>query len=134
VANPNILDVRNSPENCVLKFEGQNYAAGRHREALVSQALINVVAAALGLISHARIQRIDLGAPGDELLMEIERAVPGSVPALNAICPIRSPLSVDDEKLREDVFAKLRGQSVKMALVDEIQRKPKKVNESQGRR
>lgn len=100
----------------------------------MQEALTSVVAAALGLFTHSRIHRIDLGAPGDELLMEIERALPGTVAVLDGICPARGPLSLDDAKVRDDAFAKLGGQSVKVPLVDKIQRKAKQVNEPKGRR
>lgn len=98
----------------------------------MQEALASVVAAALGLFTHSRIHRINLGAAGDELLMEIERAVPGSVAALDAICPIRRPLGLDDTKLREDVFAKLRGQSVQVTKVDKVQGQPEQINEAHG--
>ena len=98
----------------------------------MNQPLITVVAAALGLISHSRAHRVDLGPPGDALLMAIERAIPGTVAALDEICPVRPPLSAEDAKLRNDVFAKVFGQSVQVAQIDEIKRYAKEVHDTNG--
>lgn len=53
----------------------------------MSKSALPVVAAALGLISYARAHRIDLGAPGAELLAAIDKMMPGTVAGFDAICP-----------------------------------------------
>lgn len=93
----------------------------------MTSAHLGVVAAALGLISYARAHRIDLGAPGRELLAAIEVAMPGTVSGFDAICP--EPKSVPKRvKNRNDRLLNGIRQGVEVASVDKIEAHPKLVD------
>ena len=96
----------------------------------MEKALITVVAAALGLVSHARVHRISLGAPGDELLRVIDRAMPGTVAGFNMICLEGGGLGFDPGELQDDIFPNVFVQAGKVAPVDEVQGQTKPIDKA----
>lgn len=86
----------------------------------MDKALITVVAAALGLISHARVHRIDLGAPGEELLRVIERVLPGTLAGFNMIC-LEGGLGFELGELQDDRFSNVFVEAGQIPPVDKIQ-------------
>ena len=94
----------------------------------MDKALVTVVAAALGLISYARVHRIDLGAPGVELLRVIERVMPGTVAGFNLICLEGDALGFDLDELQDDTFPNVFVQAGKVAPVDEVQGQTKPID------
>lgn len=93
----------------------------------MTKAHLGIVAAALGLISYARAQGIDLGSPGRELLAAIERERPGTIAGFDAICP--EPASVGKSvKDRNHRFLNRIRKGPKVPSIEEIQAHTKLVH------
>lgn len=97
----------------------------------MTEAHLDIVAAALGLISYTRAQGIDLGAPGRDLLIAIERAMPGTVAGFDAICPERR-LVRKRVKVRKHRFLNGIRQRPKVAPVKKVQGHTKPVDQPKG--
>jgi hypothetical protein len=95
----------------------------------MTEAHLGIVAAALGLVSHLRAQGIDMGAPGRELLAEIDRAMPGTIAGFNAICPERRSVP-KRVKLRNNPLLHVIRQRLKVAPIKKVEADSKAVDQA----
>lgn len=101
------------------------------------EAVVNLVAASVGLIAYSRAHEIDLGMAGGHFEAMLEALAPGTMGRVNKMCPPATSLVVaiasqSRAGRKRKLFVQMRRKAIKHPKINPIKGKPVRSRKPNG--